>query len=89
MIVLSTETYEKICDFFKNTHIMSMGCEEELEKQFSYVEAPVLGAILSKKRQKHIKNRHHLILKSAPFLLKKWVNIPSIFGLDNSLAFVW
>lgn len=71
MVVISTEIYEKICEFCTKFRGLTIYCEQELHKNFSEVDPQVLSAILSKEWQKHIKHRHHKIARSGPDLLKE------------------
>lgn len=71
MVVISTETYEKICEFCTKFKGLTIHCEQELRKQFTDVDPQVLSAILSKEWQKHIKTWHHRIVRAGPDLLKE------------------
>lgn len=71
MVVVSTELHEEICKFCSLFKGLTLKCEEELRKEFVDVDPQVLSAILSKESQKHIKHRHHIIVRSAPKLLRE------------------
>lgn len=71
MVVISTETYEKICEFCMKFKGLTIYCEQELHKKFPEIDPQVLSAILSKEWQKHIKNRHHDIVRAGRNLLKE------------------
>lgn len=76
MVVINTETYEEIikfCSKFKGL-IWQIHCEAEVWKNFPDIEPQVLSAILSKESQKDIKHRYHIVLRSAPNLLKEYVS---------------
>lgn len=71
MVVINTETYEKICEFCTKFRGLTIHCEQELRKKFSEIDPQVLSAILSKEVQKHIKHWHHRIARTGHDLLKE------------------
>lgn len=71
MVVINTDDYEKIVEFCSKYKGLTINCEKELHRKFSNIDSQVLSAILSKEWQKHIKHRHHIIVKSSRSLLKK------------------
>ena len=71
MVVISTEEYEKICEFCAKFRGLTIHCEQKLREEFSHIDPQVLSAILSKEWQKYIKTRHHRIVRSAADLLKE------------------
>lgn len=73
MVVIHTEIYEEICKFCADFRGLTIDCEQQLQQTFRCIDARVLSAILSKQWQKHIKNRHHIIVRAGPNLLKEYV----------------
>ncbi|XP_031626679.1 protein C15orf41 homolog [Contarinia nasturtii] len=72
MVIISTENYEKIVEFCSKFKGLTIHCERQLHKKFSDIDSQVLSAILSKEWQKHIKQRHHIILKSSRIYLQEY-----------------
>lgn len=71
MVVVNAETYDKIRKCFSSFSGLTIHCEQELRKKFSDLDPQVVSAILSKEWQKHIRNRHHYIIRDAHNLLQE------------------
>lgn len=71
MVIISTETYEKICDFYTNFEGLTINCEQKLHETFPGIDSQVLSAILSKEAQKQIKHRHYQMTRCGAQLLRE------------------
>lgn len=71
MVVLNTQTYGEMCDFIAQFTGLSIYCEEKLKKRFSDIDPQVVSAIRSREWQKHTRNLHQRISRSAYKLLRE------------------
>lgn len=71
MVVISTETYNRIRKFYENFNGLSYYCELEAKRVFSDVHPYTVTAILSKEWQKHTKHQHHNIQRAAKLIMNE------------------
>lgn len=71
MVVLSTNLYDRICGYISKYPGLTIGCEQDLKKEFPDIDLLTLSAVLSKEWQKRIRKHHHVIVQNAQNILKR------------------